>query len=337
MKEKSKDDTKYIFSTGELFKQDDSITFRKNDKNNYIPVISTKEIYCFNDCTITTKLLDMFGKAGIVVHFFDYYGHYSGTFIPKEMYISGDLTIKQSEKFLSDRLIIAKSIVKGIALNIRFVLYHYYRHDKKELKPLIDYLNKDVERLLNKSDKIEQILTIEGNIWQRFYNSFQYFLPEEFLFNKRVRRPPDNPINCLISFGNTLLYTKTITQIYHTHLNQSISFLHSPSEGRFSLCLDLCEVFKPIIVFSTIFDLVNNKRIKVEKHFDKKLNYCLLNEEGKKIFVEAFNDRINTTFKHSTLNRNVSYQTALKLEGYKLQKFILEDTPFIPFNMEIKK
>lgn len=64
--------------------------------------------------------------------------------------------------------------------------------------------------------------------------------------SKRVKRPPDNPINALISFGNSLLYSKTITQIYHTHLNQSISFLHEPSEGRFSLSLDLAEAFNCI-------------------------------------------------------------------------------------------
>lgn len=85
----------------------------------------------------------------------------------------------------------------------------------------------------------------------------------------------------MISFGNSILYAKTVTAIYNTHLNQSISFLHEPSEGRFSLSLDLSEVFKPVVTFKTIFDLVNNRKINVEKHFEKKLNYCILNEEGK--------------------------------------------------------
>ena len=87
---------------------------------------------------------------------------------------------------------------------------------------------------------------------------FQYFINEDFILNKRVKRPPDNPINALISFGNTLLYTKTISAIYRTHLDQRISFLHEPSEGRFSLSLDISEVFKPVIVYKTIFDLEKN-------------------------------------------------------------------------------
>ncbi|MDF2506122.1 MAG: cas1 [Clostridium sp.] len=168
----------------------------------------------------------------------------------------------------------------------------------------------------------------------RFYDNFKYFLPENFLMNKRVKRPPDNPMNAMVSFGNSILYARTISQIYHTHLNQSISFLHEPSEGRFSLSLDLSEVFKPAIVFRTIFDLVNNKRIQVSKHFDKKLNYCLLNEAGKKIFIEALETRFNNTFEHKKLKRKISYETAIKLDGYKLIKHLVEKNEFTPFSLK---
>lgn len=174
----------------------------------------------------------------------------------------------------------------------------------------------------------------EGQAWGKFYATFQYFLPEDFILNKRVKRPPDNPINALISFGNTLLYTKTISAIYRTHLDQRISFLHSPAERRFSLSLDISEVFKPVIVYKTIFDLVNNRRLQVEKHFDKNVNYCLLNEEGRKIFVLAFEDRIESVFMHPKLKRKVSYRTAIKLDCYKLIKYILEDKEFVPFSLK---
>jgi CRISPR-associated protein Cas1 len=289
-----------------------------------------------NEVSLNSKFLDFASRAGIVLHFFNYHGNYSGTFYPKVKYISGNLTIKQALAFEKGRLKIARAIVGAIAMNIYEVLYHYYRHDKKELKPFLDYLKK-VGVWLEKADNINKILFIEGNIWAGFYDSFKYFLPEDFLMNKRVKRPPDNPINALISFGNTLLYTKTISAIYQTHLEQSISFLHSPSDARFSLSLDLSEAFKPIIVFRTIFELVNRKRLKVEKHFEKKLNYALLNEEGKKIFIQAFENRINEKFKHSKLKRMVSYNTAIKLDGYKLIKYLIEGREFIPFNLKDKK
>lgn len=329
-----KSESKYIFSKGDLSRQDFSIKY-KNDKGNfYLPIEKIRELYCFNDITISTKLLDILATAGIVVHFFNYYENYVGTFYPKKNLISGKLIVKQAMAFENNRLIIAKSIVNGIAKNIKTALYHYYRHGTKELKATIDFYSKDVEKLLNKAKDIKQVLSVEGKIWAMFYTTFKYFLPEDFIINKRVKRPPDNPMNAMISFGNTLLYTKTIAQIYNTHLEQSISFLHEPSEARFSLSLDLSEVFKPVVVFKTIFDLVNNKKIKVEKHFESKLNYSLLNDDGKKVFIEAFENRINQTFEHPKLHRKITYKQAIKLDGYKLIKYIMEDKEFVPFDLE---
>jgi CRISPR-associated protein Cas1 len=332
----AKNHTRYIFSMGELKRKDNSIAFINEKGNFYIPIEDTREIYCLNEVSFNTKFLDFVAKAGITIHFFNYHGNYSGSFYPKSYLVSGDLTIKQSIVFIENRLGIAKNIVKAIASNIYEVLYHYYRHDKKELKPVLDWLKNDADKFISKDITIEQLLFIEGQIWNRFYDSFQYFLPEDFVMNKRVKRPPDNPINALVSFGNTLLYTKTISAIYHTHLNQSISFLHSPAEGRFSLSLDLSEVFKPVIVFKTIFDLVGRKQLQVQKHFDKNLNYALLNEDGKKIFINAFEERINETFLHPKLKRKVSLKHCIKLDGYKLIKHIVEGREFIPFSLKDK-
>lgn len=333
----AKNHTRYIFSMGELKRKDNSIAFINEKRNFYIPIEDTRELYCMNEVSFNTKFLDFIAHAGITLHLFNYHGNYSGTFYPKDQLISGDLTIKQSIMYIENRLIIAKAIVNSIARNIHETLYHYYRHDKKELKPYLDWLKRDLPAFLDKELRIEQILFIEGQVWSRFYDSFKHFLPEDFLMNKRVKRPPNNPMNALVSFGNTLLYTKTISAIYNTHLNQSISFLHSPREGRFSLSLDLSEAFKPIIVFRTIFDLVGRKQLQVTKHFDKNLNFALLNTEGKKIFIDAFEERLNESFMHPKLKRKVSYKHAIKLDGYKLIKSIVEGREFKAFSFKDKE
>lgn len=328
--------TRYITSMGELSRKDNSLCFRKNNKNVYIPIESTKEIYCLNEVSINTKLLDFLSQNNIVVHFFNYYEGYSGTYYPKNQYNSGKLLVKQVKVFEENRLHIAKKIVSGIGINIKEVLYHYYKHNKKEVKKTIDWIKEVFFDKVDKSKNINELMCIEGELWEKFYREFENFLPQDFIMNKRVKRPPDNPINALISFGNSLLYTKTISAIYRTHLDQRISYLHEPSEGRFSLSLDISEVFKPAIVYKTIFDLVNNKKIQVSKHFDKKVNYCLLNEEGRKIFIEAFENRMESVFMHSRLKRKVSYRTAIKLDCYKLIKHIMEDKEFVPFSLKEK-
>ena len=326
--------TRYISSMGELTRKDNSLCFRKDGKNVYIPIENTKEIYCLNEVGLNSKLLDFLGQKHVIVHFFNYYGGYSGTFYPKDQYMSGKLLIKQIEKFQNNRIQIARAVVKGIGSNIYEVLYHYYKHNKREVKQTVDWIKKEFNPSVEKADGIKQLLALEGDIWMRFYNDFQYFLPADFIMNKRVKRPPDNPINALVSFGNTLLYTKTISAIFRTHLDQRISYLHEPSEGRFSLCLDISEAFKPVIVYRTIFDLVNNRKLQVEKHFDRKVNYCILNEEGRKVFIEAFEGRLESVFQHPKLKRKVSYRTALKLDCYKLIKYIVEDKEFVPFSLK---
>ena len=319
---------------GSLKRKDNSIVFKNEKGNTYLPVEGIRELFCLNEVSFNSKFLDFIAKAGITVHFFNYYGYYSGSFYPRQSLISGRLTVRQSEAYLNNRLTIARSIVGGVAKNIHEILYHYYKHDKKQLKDYLYWLKNDILRLLNKEDDIKRMLWIEGLVWQNFYQTFREFLPEDFLFNKRVKRPPDNPLNALISFGNSLLYAKTITQIYQTHLNQSISYLHEPGEGRFSLSLDLSEVFKPIIVFRSIFNLVNNKKLKISRHFNQKMNYCMLNDLGKKLFINEFEDRANKIFLHGKLKRKTSFLTAIKLDGYKLVKYLMEEKEFKPFSLK---
>ncbi|EOU1756127.1 type I-B CRISPR-associated endonuclease Cas1 [Clostridium perfringens] len=328
--------TKYISSMGELTRKDNSLCFRKDGKNVYIPVEGTSEIYCLNEISINTKLLDFISRNNIIIHFFNYYEGYSGTFYPKDKYSSGKLLIKQVKAFEENRLIIAKSIVSGIGENIYELLYHYYKHNKKEVKGTIDWIKDEFYHRVNKAENIKELMAAEGEVWQRFYSEFKIILPEEFIMNKRCKRPPDNPINALISFGNSLLYTKTIATIYKTHLDQRVSFLHEPSEGRFSLSLDISEVFKPVIVYKTIFELVNKKMLKIDKHFDKKVNYCLLNEEGRNIFIKAFEEKLDSVFVHPKLKRRVTYKTAIKLDCYKLIKYIIEGKEFKPFSLKNK-
>ena len=87
-------------------------------------------------------------------------------------------------------------------------------------------------------------------------------------------------------------------------------------------------------MYKTIFETVNNRKIQVSKHFDKKLNYCLLNEAGKKVFIEALEERFNNVFEHPILKRKVSYENAIKLDGYKLIKFFVEGKEFKPFSLK---
>lgn len=326
---------RYIDSSGKIKREANSIIFRnsEDDKMN-IPVETTKEIYFLSEVDLNSSFLNFVGKNGLTLHFFDYYGNYTGSFYPREKYLSGRITVNQVKAFEEKRMEFAKNIVNGIGENIREVVIKYDRSEK--VKELIDYIDDDMKYSIDEAQDIKELLFVEGGIWNRFYITFDQILNKDFEFEKRTKRPPKNPLNALISFGNSILYSKCVSQIYLSHLNPTISFLHEPMERRFSLSLDLSEVFKPVIVFKTIINLVNKRMIDVNKHFDNELNYCILNKEGKRIYIKALEERLKETYLHPKLKRNVTYLNSIKLDAYKLIKAIVEEQEFIPFSLKNK-
>ena len=168
-------------------------------------------------------------------------------------------------------------------------------------------------------------------IRQNYYEAFDLIL-NNFEMEIRSKQPPHNEVNALISFGNMMCYTQCLRAIHQTQLNPTISYLHTPGERRYSLALDIAEIFKPIIVDKVIFKVLNKREIQ-EKHFENNLNKCILNSAGKKIFVRAIEDRLSETFKHRHLGRDVSYRHLIKLECYKLAKHLLKLEEYKPFKM----
>jgi CRISPR-associated protein Cas1 len=172
---------------------------------------------------------------------------------------------------------------------------------------------------------------LEGNIRQTYYEAYDVII-NDFSMGNRTKQPPNNEVNALISFGNMMCYTLCLDQIYHTQLNPTISFLHEPGYRRYSLALDLAEIFKPILVDRTIFSLLNKKQIQASD-FRQELNRCVMEDSARKTFAQAFEDKLKETFKHRSLGRNVSYKHLVKLECYKLSKHLLGIEEYKPFKM----
>lgn len=324
----------YITQAGTLSRKDNTLLFENISIKKTIPIIGVEQIFCLAEVTVNSKLLQYLTEHKITLHFCNYHEYYIGSYYPKESYVSGSLLVKQVEHYtdLSKRLEIAISIVEWISTNMVTILEHYQRHGK-EVASAIKFL-KDQLIWIHLSKDITQVLSVEWWLRQTFYSSFKYILPDEFEFETRKRRPPDNPMNALISFGNSLLYTYTLSKIYHTQLNPTISYLHEPSERRFSLSLDICEVFKLPLVFGTIFTLINKKMLQVDKHFDQQLNWALLNESGRQIFARERDKRLSKTLLHPILKKKTSYWSMIKYDCYKLIKHLLWEKQFLPFSLK---
>ena len=317
----------YINKNGVLKRKADTVYFiRKNEageiERRILPVEKIRAIFAYGRISFTSGVVSHLAKTGVPIHFFNYYGFYESSLYPREKLLSGNTIINQAKCYLDsgERLALAKEFVRGSGENIVLNL-QYYSRTGSNVEEELHGISSDIERI-EKAEDIPQLMSVEGSIWNKYYNGFNKFVPEKFRFDKRVRNPPDNMINCLISFGNSLLYSTVLTEIYNTQLNPTISYLHEPGERRFSLSLDISEVFKPIIASRIIFKLINKDMIG-EENFVKELNSCLLNESGRRLFLQNYDEKLKTTIKHRDLGRNVSYQHLIQLECYKLIKHIL--------------
>jgi CRISPR-associated protein Cas1 len=206
----------------------------------------------------------------------------------------------------------------------------YYNSRGKDLDPIIETIE-TLSQKIPETTAIDEMMGIEGNIRKNYYEAFELII-NDFSMSGRSYRPPQNEVNVLISFGNMMCYSQCLRAIHQTQLNPTISFLHEPGDRRFSLSLDLAEIFKPLLVDRVIFKVMNKKMIQPD-HFEENLNRVILKVNGKKIFVQAFEERLEETIKHRTLNHSVSYKHLLKLECYKIQKYILEIEEYKPFKM----
>lgn len=306
----------YLLKNGVLSRKENTVYFYSEKERHILPIETISSIYCYGRVTFTSGVVSYLSKKGVSIHFFNYYGYYEGTYYPRESLLSGETIVRQAEHYLDKekRMFLAKEILRGGISNIKKNL-SYYKIDE-ELESI-----KGWEEKIQGTDTISELMCVEGNIRNIYYQTFNKILPEEFNFDKRTRRPPKNMVNALISFSNSLMYATVLSEIYNTQLNPTISYLHEPFKRRFSLSLDLSEIFKPFIGDRVVFKLLN-KRIISEDDFDKDLNYCLLKDTGRRLFLQHYNERLDKTIKHRALDRNVSYKHIIRLECYKLIKHV---------------
>ena len=171
---------------------------------------------------------------------------------------------------------------------------------------------------------------VEASARRAYYRTFDAVLPESFNFEKREYNPPPNPVNCLISFGNSLVYANCVSAIRATALDPAVSYLHEPGERRYSLSLDIADLFKPVLTDRLLFRLVNRGQIGRDD-FREEVGSCLLTESGRKTFVKEFEETLERTVEHPRLDRKVSYQYLLRVEAYKLKKHLLTGEEYVPF------
>jgi CRISPR-associated protein Cas1 len=318
-----------------------------------IPLIKVDEVVVTGEVTLTASALHMLLDKNIEIHFLDGIGRFKGRLTPglsKNSLLR--LAQHRAHNDLTKRGELARRFAIGKLSNQRIMLQ---RHNRRQVDPLFDQeitrIGQNIRQLVALStaiaaDKVpklvsgdvgiegtplETILGLEGSGSAAYFSCFQSLLTdrEQWPFAGRVKRPPTDPVNALLSYGYSLLTSKVASAVQIVGFDQFIGFLHSSTYGRPALALDLMEEFRPLVVDSIVLTILNN-RMMTKDDFHVELGAYRLKKEPRKMFLKRFEDRLNEEITHPVFNYKVTYRRCIELQARLLAKCLTNEIDEYP-------
>lgn len=322
----------HLINEGILTKQDFTVLFEGEEGKKYIPVETTDALYIYSNVILSSNFFEFVNKVGFNVCVIDKYGEKVGSFVTQNNRRNIKTELKQLRIYDSEkeRLELARRLEIASVSNIRANLRYYGRRKAcEEIEKTVRDMNTLISKL-NEAKDINQMMMLEAQARQKYYQTFNVILEgREFKFEKRTRRPPQDPLNALISFGNTLLYQRIANEINRTSLDIRIGIVHAAGSRPESLNLDLADLFKPILVDRTIFTIINRKMIRPTDFVEVEHDGIYLNKEAKRIFISEFENKLYQKIKVDGSER--TYDFIIKNEVQKLKKFFEKNEKYKPY------
>ena len=294
-----------------------------------IPIEGLRHVIIAGEAGLTTALLTLLGRSGVRVTVLDWNGNVAGSFDPVGQPKAGRVHTAQAlaAHTSSRRLGFARAFVCGAAWNMRANLRYRLYRGVDGVKPAIETIDHWTERA-QQAESIPALMGCEGQMKAVYYEAWAEIDPQlDFL--PRRRRPPNNPINCLLSWFNGLTYALARNEIAKTHLDECLSFLHASTEARASLSLDLAEIFKPTLADTAIIELTLRGRVR-ENWFHRTDGVCRLSEIGREATLEDWVRRTETASDNSASLRDLVRSEALAIE-----RDLLGIRPYIPWRRRV--
>lgn len=342
----------YITSQGGvLYKEGKTLVVKNRDGGTHtIFPFQVEQIYIIGNINITTPALKFILINNIDTVFLSFNGEFLGRLegkLSKNIY----LRQKQFKKLENSDFILktAKMIAKGKIYNQIMVLKRILKKRKeKTLKNLI----KAMEEIYQKIENVQTLNSLrghEGKAGALYFNGYKYgFNSSKIYFAKRVKRPPTDPVNAILSLLYTFLMNRVFGAVSASGLDPYLGTLHSVDYGRPSLVLDLMEEFRPIIADTLTLALFNLKIIDTDDFIikteiddtdieiideDENLDtipevasrVVYLKEKSLKVVISQFEKKLDTEFYYEPLKKRISYKRAILEQAKNFALYIREE------------
>ena len=298
-----------------------------------VPLIKVSQVVIFGKASVTASTVAELLEKQIEVCYLTQHGRYIGRIQP-EFSKNALLRVEQYKASASPEvtLKLAKAFVVGKLTNLRTVVMRAGRERK-----LSSSCEKAADRIqaaiasAKKAKNVDQARGHEGDGSAAYFGVFQEFIANtKFSFDGRVRRPPTDPVNALLSFGYVLLMNDLYAAVNIVGLDPYIGYLHAQEHGKPSLPLDLMEEFRPIVVDQVVLNCLNNKMLTPKDFTQEMGNVTKLSDKGRDIFLRQYEERKQTEFQHPVIKQTITYHRAFEQQTRFLAKTLHGELPDYP-------
>ncbi len=302
------------------------------------PLHTLENIVCFTYKGASPALMGACTERKIGMSFFSPRGTFLARVVGKEY---GNVLLRKEQYRISDdanrSIVYAKNMIVGKVFNSRWSIErtlrdHAYRVDSQKLKQISNTLYETLPKI-DSVLGVDELRGIEGKAAEQYFSIFNEMIlnqKDDFNFATRNRRPPLDNVNALLSFAYTILAGDCANALSSVGLDPYVGFMHSDRPGRMSLALDLMEELRPVLADRFIITLINTKAIQAN-HFEKQRdNAVFLNDDGRKVFFSAWQNRKKETITHPYLKEKIVWGLVPYIQALLLARTIRGDIDEYP-------
>ncbi|MEO8603553.1 MAG: CRISPR-associated endonuclease Cas1 [bacterium] len=331
----ARDDLRPLYVTGHGFsigKSGEVLQVREHGKGKSasklvqeVRVNEVSQINVFGNVQLTSAAVQCLCEAEKPIAHFSFGGWFYG--LTHGMGLKNVFLRREQFRRADDALFalrLARDIVSSKIRNQRTLLQR--NHIEPPALPLARL--KHLAQQAQSASALDELLGIEGTAARFYFEHFAGMLKAEdeagvpaFDFRTRNRRPPRDPVNALLSFAYSML-SKDLTIVCHAiGFDPFIGFYHQPRFGRPALALDLMEGFRPLVADSAVLSAINTRMV-TERDFIRVGDAVALTPGGRKGFIRAYEQRIDTLVTHPLFGYRVSYRRVFEIQARLLARYV---------------
>lgn len=323
----------YVTSNNTVIRKSGNHLIIDKDKKIPCPAQNISYIIKYGNSKVSEQVINFLAINNIPIFRFTYGGKFCGMFIPPENNI-GKIRLKQYEHYFDNnkRMKIAKLFISGSTQNKITILKKYnYRLKSNELKKIIE----QIKILLSELDKVKNIEELrgkEGIITKYYYDGLRKVINSKYVFGERIYHPPKDEINCLLSFGYSLLYCEIYSKLMEHGFDCFLGYIHEQNDDQHPLVYDISELYRNRID-SFLLSFVNNNQLK-DFFFNKKPDgSCLLSTIGKNFILKEWNKLLVETSFDKDIDYLRSFQELIRKEVLKLKHYLVDGGEYVCYKV----